>query len=254
LKQLLLKKLRRSTQLNSTFEAALKTFSGEENLSAAVESVVSLLKLRGYVVIPGALNGALLENVCNEFERAFECQDNVFYGVDRHEGSTCLRLKPLWGLRNLFKFKNIMSFYACSVIERIASEYFGARSIDYISEVFIHRTPATENPLSGNLHWDRHQTLKFWIYVDDVDNNSGAMRIIPESHHVNSRTRLSKGPRGELIGGVDNLCQSGNEFYLSGCKGSLMIFDTDLCHGASPVSFGFERKIIRGHCRIKEKS
>lgn len=210
----------------------------------------------GYVVIPSVFSDELLEKVRSEFHKIIKHADNLPYRVDRDNGATCVRVEN----NSKFELRNYVissAFFNSPVLEDIAKAFYNLRSseIDLNTEIFVHETPETDEPLSGTLHWDRAQTLKFWIYIDDLPPEAGPMRIEKGSISRNRNERVHKhDSKKQLVGGVDNIIKENedNIVVLSAPEGSVMIFDTDASHGATQVQPGYVRRIMRGHTRLKK--
>ena len=236
--------------LHEKIVKALMEQTDASNIEIAIDAVVNDLKNSGFFIIHEVFDDVTCQNFKQQFDECFNYERDVYSEVDEHDGAVCLRLKPLWRFKNQKKFPHFLKFFNSSIFKSITERFFNNSKIDYMSEIFIHRTSQTIDPLSKELHWDRHQTLKFWLYVNDVNKNSGAMRIIPGSAAKNRIIRKNAGDRTKIIGGLENLSNTGEATYLEAKKGSIMIFNTDCSHGASPVAAGHRREIVRGHCRL----
>ena len=114
-----------------------------------------------------------------------------------------------------------------------------------ILRFFFQETNVTNDPLAGEIHFDKLHQLKVWIFVNDVDEFNGPIELYLKSHLVNKEKR--KNCYKELKE-VDN-CYKGEDFEtvkIKGKAGSILIFDSDLYHRATKVVKN-NRKIIRGH-------
>jgi hypothetical protein len=241
------------TNLQKNIESEIAQAISEENLNPA--QVANIVRKKGYILFKDVLSRTLMDKMSQEFRSIIDYKRNDFSGLDLHDGSVCVRVKPLLNIQNLFQLPTILSFYNTDSFRAITNEFYGDSEgrIEYMSEVFVHETPETKEPLSGKLHWDRAQTLKFWVYVDDVPEEAGPMLIEPDSTNRNRdlRKQLVEQSKVGLKGGKDNLVMDPFEelIALSAGKGSILIHDTDASHGASEVRPGFTRMIVRGHCR-----
>jgi hypothetical protein len=191
-----------------------------------------------------------------EFRTIIDLKSDEFYGVDRQGDTTCVRIKPFFKIKYSSMYPAIYAFYNSSVFRAVTKLFYidSKSGFDYISEIFLHETPETEIPRSGKLHWDRAQTLKFWVYLDELPEEAGPMLIEPESVERNKNIRLEAHKNGkELVGGVENVVEAPIKelIALSGGAGSIMIHDTDASHRASKVMPSHVRRIIRGHCRAR---
>jgi len=220
----------------------------------AIEKICSQLATDGFVILPRVLTGELLDQLGTEFHEIIAHADELPYRVDKHDGGTCVRL--INKSRNeLHKYPATSAFFNSEVLKKIAKAYYNDNNkILFNTEIFVHETPETDSPLSGAIHWDRAQTLKFWIYIDDVPLEAGPMQVEKGSLMQNKSERIYKHEhKGKLVGGVDNILEveQDNVVPLTAPAGSVIIHDTDASHGATPVKSGFIRRIMRGHTRAK---
>lgn len=236
------------TQLDNEIETSLAK-AGE----SCVE-IVNVVKTRGFYILSNALSDDLLNQMRQEFRTIIDEKSNAFYKVDRHEGSVCVRVKPLLTLANARSFSAIHAFFNSAIFRKFTKLYYldEKAGSEYMTEIFVHETPETNDPLSGALHWDRAQTLKFWVYLDDVSERAGPMIVEENSAERNRKTRTEMHQeKSVLVGGVDNVLSqtSNNLIPMAAPAGSILIHNTDASHGASNVQPGMVRRIIRGHCR-----
>ena len=230
-----------------------KNDSSESQLEAE-RTIASKIREDGFFIIPALIPEEMLQKINQEFDNGMALDDSFYSEIDRYNGAKCLRVKPFWKLKYRRQFPVIYSVFGAKALARIARYFYETPRFRFITEAFFHRTPESPEVLSQQFHWDRNQSLKIWIYLNDVNESNGATRVIPGSNKVNRNIRLSSGDHRKLIGGVDNLStQFGKDpdsIHLSASRGSIVFLDTDLSHAASAVAQGEERRIIRAHCRL----
>ncbi len=239
-------------RFNKEVSQAIKEINKEKSEKENIAFIAEEVKNKGVFILNEALSSSTLQAFRKEYNKFFESEESQFYAVDKHDGAVCIRVKPLWTVKNMFKFPITLSFFNVNSFDKITKRFYKNRTdkIHFMSEIFVHNTPETTEPLSGGLHWDRAQTLKFWIYLNDLEVENGPMRIELDSVQKNAAIRSSAKDPSKLVGGVDNIVEPENEVvYLTAPAGSVMIHDTDASHGATPVAKGKQRQIIRGHCR-----
>lgn len=228
---------------------AVVNFPGQQT------EIVHTVKTKGFVILHNALSTETMSEIKKEFHKIINQDVGKFSSVDRHNGATCVRLNPFLTLTHTKRYPAVSAFYFTPVLREITESFYKPnQNIEYVSEIFVHETPETDDPLSNAAHWDRAQTLKFWIYIDDLPAEAGPMLIEPDSVERNKSTRLHALNSGrKLVGGVDNLANVDVSmmFALTANQGSILIHDTDASHCSSMVRPGFTRRIIRGHCRGK---
>jgi len=237
-------------------DPATESPAGEPQLSNVAETLAERVRNEGVILFPAAITGLLLDALRDEFQQMIETSDSSPYIVDRHDGAICVRIDPRPSLdKKAYPATN--AFFDSYVFRAIARSFYQSESqgFNFNNTIFVHETPETTSPLSGKLHWDRTQALKFWIYIDDIPMEAGPMRIHPGSTPANKVERIDKRRQAEhLEGGKDNVVDAAPEEirYLAGPAGTVLIHDSDCSHGASPVTSGQFRRIMRGHCRAAQ--
>ena len=113
---------------------------------------------------------------------------------------------------------------------------------------FFQKTFETTEPLAGNFHYDKMRSIKIWLYINDCNIDNGPLECISGTHQDNKEirenikvTNLEKNVKYNFI---DNQNKSGQK--LTAKAGSLIIFDSDVSHKATPVLPGKTREIVRG--------
>jgi len=238
-------------------EKDLELCSGELDLSESIyRALAEKTRANGAILIPSVFSGEILDKLQAEFRALIDTADDSGYTVTRGGEAACVRVKPRLSL-NPVKFPATAAFYNSDVIRNIAQEFYrdDPKGFTFNSEIFVHETPETTTPLAGPLHWDRAQTLKFWLYIDDLPLEAGPMQIHPGSTIPNQEERREKWRHAnrKLVGGSDNMVNAPADEIKPciGSRGSVLIHDTDCSHGATTVQHGFVRRIMRGHCRGK---
>jgi len=162
--------------------------------------------------------------------------------VCEEKEGTLIRLRPLWRL-NSKRFKYIFSFFHNKFFFNIAENFFKKKygNFSFNNEIFFHKTISTKKPLSGDYHYDIRQTLKFWLYINDINSENGPMSVEKMSSKKN-QTLLSKNMDENLVEVNQENC-----IKLIGKRGSIYIHDTTASHKSNFVEEGYERNIIRAH-------
>lgn len=239
------------TDLQKKVEKEIK--SAVDSYALGQNALVDEVRKKGFVILHNALSMETMSEIKKEFHEIVREDVENFSSVDRHEGATCVRIKPFLTLKNSKKYPSISAFFFTPIFRKLTQSFYKPnQNIEYVSEIFVHETPETDDPLSNAAHWDRSQTLKFWIYVDDLPVEAGPMLIDPNSVEHNRAIRISALDSGKkLVGGIDNLSDVDDHqmLPLTANQGSILIHDTDASHGSSRVMPGYTRRIIRGHCR-----
>ena len=116
----------------------------------------------------------------------------------------------------------------------------------------------TGDEVNGHLHYDRRQTLKFFLYLTDVDKNRGAFSVLPGSRDQGSRWREENPKMNRIYTSQKHNTDAhryGLEFLkndtlpIEGPVGTVIAFDSDILHFGGRVERGRERKVARAHYR-----
>ena len=110
---------------------------------------------------------------------------------------------------------------------------------------------------NGFLHFDRTHTFKFFLYLTDCDESSGAFRYVPSSRELGEtlRTQATSDVGGDYktianrleLDYLDLNYTAEDAEPLEGKAGTLFAFDTDTFHMGGVVQDGKERVVIRSH-------
>ena len=112
--------------------------------------------------------------------------------------------------------------------------------------------------VNGHLHYDKRQTLKFFLYLTDVDKSNGAFSILPGSRDQGMRWREENSSMNRVYTSSKYNVDShryGLEFLknetlpIEGPAGTIIVFDSDTLHFGGRVERGKERKVARVHYR-----
>lgn len=201
------------------------------------------LNLKGFYVIDSFLDNEMVNILKDEFDKILKIKSNNF---DKNKTKTIQirNYDKSFYLKNKLFLSYILfnNTYTKEVIENILEKKF-----DYNSEIFFQKTYHTQNPLAGDFHFDKKRSIKIWFNVNDCMENNGPLECIEGTHLYNKQLRMSL--KNEKINGKEyNVLKSNNKtgVKLVSKAGSMIIFDSDVSHKATPVNFGQYREIIRG--------
>ena len=100
-----------------------------------------------------------------------------------------------------------------------------------------------------DIHFDMLRSLKFMIYLSDVDKSSAAFRYCVGSHQDNHKLRnrfLLMGGKLPKLPNVPGPNEDHDLTDIEGPRGTLIVFDTDGFHSAGSLQEGKDRLIVRG--------
>jgi ectoine hydroxylase-related dioxygenase (phytanoyl-CoA dioxygenase family) len=144
-------------------------------------------------------------------------------------------------------------------------EFFGKQ---IVAEIYFTHEYKNDEGLDRNayLHFDRIPSLKFFIYLTDCLDESGAFHFVPGSHHLGRELRL-KGQQNYLTDFDANRKDYDEKknrlevdfpelgftkkdaIPLTGKAGTMFVFNTDMFHFGGEIKDGEERKVMRIHLR-----
>lgn len=109
---------------------------------------------------------------------------------------------------------------------------------------------------NGWLHFDRENCLKFFFYLTDVTKESGALTVCPNSKKTGTLLRKNAW-KNKTYNNVPNrididypsIKNNFDLFHIEEKAGTLIVFDTDVFHMGGNCKPGYERLIVRGHCK-----
>tara|TARA_R100000152_G_C6738435_1_gene162399 strand:- start:713 stop:1093 length:381 start_codon:yes stop_codon:yes gene_type:complete len=108
---------------------------------------------------------------------------------------------------------------------------------------------------NGWLHFDRHWRLKFFIYLTDIDESSGAFGCSAGSRALGQKLRTNawgaknyEGVKNRIELDYPELLEEWPCEPVEAPAGTLIVFDTDTFHKGGKCDEGKERLIVRLHC------
>ena len=155
----------------------------------------------------------------------------------------------------------ISKVYNAEWMKSLYRKYTGAikgqsSNNQYGMNVFATHDYKFEGELARNgwLHFDRHWRLKFFIYLTDVDESSGAFSCSVGSRPLGQRLRTNawgakdyEGVKNRIELDYPELLEKGPSEPVEAPAGTLIVFDTDTFHMGGIVEDGKERIVIRSH-------
>lgn len=219
-----------------------------QGLGAPTE-VAEAVRRWGIAIFPGFVAGETLTALNREFDRMIAARHVLGVPVDAYDNIVNLRLTREHLPTE--HFPATAAFFAQPFMVDIADAYFGPGAYRLNGEIFVSNLAETTGPQTAPpfaLHFDKRQVLKFFVYLTDTDEANGAMRVLPGSNLRNRHVREQAMSRG-AINDIANVLPEPQTPSIPVCgpAGTLFVFDTDVCHGASTVQPGRTRRTMRGH-------
>jgi ectoine hydroxylase-related dioxygenase (phytanoyl-CoA dioxygenase family) len=153
-------------------------------------------------------------------------------------------------------FPTLSAVFGAPFMAEVARAIYGQVEVVLNHQVYVnlnHGTPEPIRQLPFVPHFDKIQTLKFFVYLTDTSARTGAMGVVPGSHLANREERLACYEENPDFRAVRNLVSGEELLPVEAPAGTLFVFDTDVTHEAGHVAIGEERRIMRGHTRSLEQ-
>lgn len=222
------------------------------NLESKNETTEVILNLKKYgiTVVRGYVNKIILDSLCCEFNKTFSSTDSSIFMKHRHPtnlNGVVVRAKRKQMSNE--EFPTIKSIFSSSFMNSIVQKYYEPYEYKLNDDIFITHEKGCEVPILP-WHYDRVQSLKFYIYLDDTTADNGAFEYVPGSHnegHYRANYHLLKGFK---VSELPNDIPEDEILYpvtINGKAGDLIIFDPDGFHRGGIVQDGEQRRIMRGH-------
>jgi hypothetical protein len=220
----------------------------------SVEDVADTVRKWGIIVFSAFLKGEKLAKLNNEFDGLIANRSDLGFPVDEYGNIKNIRVKR--EAPDPHPCPSTVSFFEDPMMSAVADAYYGPGNYKlnweiFVSELLETRESQTKPPFA--LHFDKRNVLKFFLYLTDTDERNGAMRALPGSNSHNRDVREGAMRRMEMAA-INNVLPEPAvpSMPICGPAGTLFIFDTDVCHGASAVQSGFSRRTVRGHTHTHE--
>lgn len=212
-------------------------------------AVAEAVRRWGIAVFPGLVSGEMLAGLNAEFDRMIAARRSLGVPVDEYANLINLRLTRAALSPDLFPATTRL--FAQPFMDAVAAAYFGADSYRLNGEIFVTDLAETLGPQTAPpfaLHFDKRQVLKFFVYLTDTDEANGAMRALPGSN-LRNRMLREHAMATRALNDIPNILPEPEtpSIPICGPAGTLFVFDTDICHGASAVQPGRRRRTMRGH-------
>jgi len=220
-----------------------------------VDEVHRCVKRWGTAVLPKWLDTRRLDGLRQDFEDVLAAEDGGAYykiGYPAGRAASVSRLKLPEG-----KHPFIQDVFQDSKIAAMAKRYVGNPCLLNYELYATHEFNGSG--VVAPTHFDKLWTLKFMIYLEDVNPGDCPFGVIPGSATV-ARQRFRKVFERHSLKMLemssDAYHQMGNDqvpgelapvIDIVAPAGTLIVFDTDTFHRAGVLEPGRQRKVMRGH-------
>lgn len=226
----------------------LKSLTISPQESNFLKKTLSLLEEQGVLIIENFLNKEDLEKLIPEYEEILRINNSYIKDLEYPQG---VAKKIEFQKISTSHFPNTHHVFDQKFMHEVADSYLGKNNF-FNHEIYVAKDQHDKHNALNELHYDKLSTLKFFLYLNDIDYSNGAFEAVPGSHkkarnimeyHRKRGHKISRLPNREL---PNNLAKA---IPMEAKAGSLIVFTTDTYHRAGRVEEGKFRMIMRGHCR-----
>jgi len=205
------------------------------------EDVIASLAKYGIAVIHNYVDQSRLEKLRVESLDLLEVETKDRLQIDE----SAMQRLPLKDL-NTEKYFTISSLSNDEIFEHVTKDFFHPYSYT-LENIYIHRDV---NKMAFNAVWhiDPVITVKFYVYLNDVDKTNGAFMYNLGSHREGYYRLMYKRHTGDnhpTFGIPDE--EILNAVNIEAKAGSMVIFNPIGTHSAGQIEEGKERQVIRYH-------
>ncbi len=227
--------------IKSQFTISVKSKDLEQN-------ILSLLDQYGVLILTDFLSQEELSPLIKEYESILKMDDEAISPINYPQG---IAKRIEFSKLNKDKFPNTCKTFNQDFMRKVSNSYLGSKN-HFNHEIYVAKDEHEEHNALNEMHYDKLSTLKFFLYLNDIDKSNGAFEAVPSSHKISQEIMEFYRKRGKRIKNLPNrsLPKELSEGVAMEAKaGSLIIFTTDTYHRAGRVEKGKHRMIMRGHCR-----
>jgi len=213
-------------------------------------TTLSTLRSDGVFIVEDYIKGSPLDSLRKEVSEL--CNNGNDYGFGktwRLEGAALLSCKH--------KLPNTFNAFCDEWLFNLNRNY---KNQNFCQDVFATHdyiptsSEALETAPNGWLHSDKKNCLKFFIYLTDIDETSGAFYCSPGSistgydlrQKMLKENNYSEKRRLEIE--FPELVKEYPPEPVNGKAGTMIVFDTDTFHMGGKVEKGRSRLVVRAHC------
>ncbi len=213
-----------------------------------VDSVINQLVRYGITIIPNFLDQRVLAALRAAF---FELLDNDRACVNKKFGHPTnpegrqATIDPIKAVGD--GYPEFQQVFHSDFMNEVAQAYFAPHQYELNGQVLLVHLRACPVPILP-WHFDRIQTLKFWMYLRDTTVDEGAFEYCPGTHwegHYRAGYHMLSGTPVKHIPNDVPPHRIQNPVAVEAKAGDLVIFDPDGFHRGGIVGPGRERCVLR---------
>lgn len=219
-------------------------YKGLESIDPCLEKLAE----EGVLILEDFLNPDQLSGILPEYEKILSTENSYIQPLEYPQG---IARKIDFDHLKSEDFPFTHQIFTMDFMKKVADRHLGTPN-HFNHEIYVARDEHEEVNALNELHYDKLSTLKFFLYLNDIDASNGAFEAVPGSHKLAQSIMEFYRKRGKKIAKLPNR-QLPKELQkatpMEAKAGSLIVFTTDTYHRAGRVEKGKYRKIMRAHSR-----
>lgn len=212
------------------------------------EEIIQTIKKFGIAYVPNYIPQNDVLNIQKVFHECFNKNKKmVTYRHYKHPTNPGNQLLIDTILAKSEGHPEFQNYLKSDFLNEICEKFYGKNKYSFNENIRFTHLVESKNPILP-WHFDRTQALKFWIYVEDTNKNSGPLEYCPGTHWEGKYRAAYDVMRGKTIDKIRNDIPEHriqNPITLEGNKGDLFIFDADGFHRGGIIKKDHTRSVIR---------
>jgi len=214
----------------------------------SIEPTLEKLAEEGVLILENFLDEDSLNSLLQEYDQILATENNYISKLDYPQGvARRIEFNDL----DAITFPKTSEVFNMEFMRKVADRYLGTPN-HFNHEIYVAKDEHEKVNALNELHYDKLSTLKFFLYLNDIDESNGAFEAVPGSHLLAQSIMEFYRKRGKKISKLPNRQlpeELQNAVPMVAKAGSLIVFTTDTYHRAGRVEAGKNRKIMRAHSR-----
>ncbi len=213
---------------------------------AGLDKTLAVLGEYGMVHIPDFVSQSEIAVLRDEFEGLFAVKDSWLRTVNYEHGRALSVHRD--GI-DTSKFPVFAKTFGDPIMKHLTDQYLGTPNL-VNNDIYVTNDKPNPEPINP-LHFDKILSLKFFLYLLDTTQDSGAFQFVPKSHKIGRELANEHLRHDGKMQTINNRTTEQRMFDaaipIEGPAGTMIIFDTDGYHRGGVVQPGKERMVMRGH-------
>lgn len=144
-------------------------------------------------------------------------------------------------------FPTLLDVFESPFLEEVVALHYGPGYV-FAEQIYVILDVVGTQTIVQQLHYDKVQHLKLFVYLSDVGPGNGPFHCVPRSHTISAQLQADNRANGIIA--TDGEARvlppevAGRQVAVLGGAGTLILFDSDIVHRASVPTDG-DRLAVR---------